>query len=173
MEEDNKIIIEIDEDEFESREEKKKTIRVLSFLLGGEKYCVQITDAKEVFGVSFVTKVPNAPQFVVGVANLHGAIIPIIDIRYFLGLERKEGLGNTKAIVSDVCNSNIGFVVDGVGEAMDIEEDSIQPPLATIKGRLRDFTRGQMQIGEDIIIILELKKILKCEEIESLKKGVS
>lgn len=171
MEDKDKIIIETDEDAFGNEAEPKNTVRVLSFKLGNENYAIGITDAKEVFRPSHITKVPNTPSFIVGVTNLHGEIIPLIDIRYILGLGQKEGLGGTKAIVTDIKTNLIGIMVDEIGEAVDMEEDSIQPPLATIKGSLAAFTKGQIRLGSEILVLLELKKIMGCNEIENLKKG--
>ena len=165
-----KIVIEVDESEFDSEREAKPTVRVLSFRLGSEHYCMDIVDAKEVFRPISITRIPNTPPFIVGVTNLHGEIIPLVDIRYFLGLEKKEGLGATKAIVTDIKGSLIGIMIDDVDEALEIEEESIQPPLATIKGRLAEFTKGQIEMKEEILVLLELRKILNCEEIENLKK---
>ena len=170
MEDREKIIIEADE-EWSGEAAAKKTVRVLSFRLGNENYAINITDAKEVFRLSSITKVPNTPSFIVGVTNLHGEVIPLIDIRYLLGLASKEGLGGTKAIVTDLESNPIGVIVDEVGEAVDIEEESMQPPLATIKASLAAFTKGQVRLGSEILVLLELKKIMNCPEIESLKKG--
>lgn len=170
-EEQDRVIIEVDDDEFDAQREAKKTVRVLSFSLGTEHYCINITDAKEVFKPISITRIPNAPAFVIGVTNLHGVPMPLVDIRYFLGLGQKEGLAGTKVIVTDVGRNIVGVIVDDVDEALDIEEASIQPPLATIKGKLADFTKGQVQLGSEIVVLLELKKILNCEEIENLKKG--
>jgi len=164
------IIIEVDDSEFDAQKEAKPTIRVLSFRLGTEHYCINITDAKEVFKPISITRIPNTPAFIVGVTNLHGAAIPLIDIRYFLGLEQRESLAGTKVIVTDVEPDIVGVMVDDVDEALDIEEVSIQPPLATIKGKLAEYTKGQVQLGGEIVVLLELKKILNCEEIENLKK---
>jgi len=170
MDDQDKIIIEVDDSDLEARKEAKKTVRVLSFRLGTEHYCIEITDAREVFKPNFITRVPNTPGFVMGVTNLHGEIIPLLDIRYFLGLEQKEGLGGTKAITTDAGGGLIGVVVDDVDEARDIEEESVQPPLATIKGRLAEFTKGQIELEKEILILIDLKKILNCEEIEHLRK---
>lgn len=173
MEDQNKIIIEVDEGELDSGREARKYVRVLAFRLGDERYAIEISNAKEVFKVQAVTKMPNAPQFIVGVTNLHGEVIPLIDISYFLGLSRKEGLGGTKAIVTDVSSGGlVGIVVDAVDKAIDIEEEAIQPPLATVKGKIAAFTKGQVELAGDIVVLLELRKVLSCEEIESLKKGL-
>ena len=165
------IIIEVDDSEFDAQKEAVKTVRVLSFRLGTEHYCINITDAKEVFKPASITRIPNTPAFIVGITNLHGAVLPLIDIRYFLGLQQKEGLAGTKVIVTDVGSDTVGVMVDDVDEALDIEEAAIQPPLATIKGRLAEFTKGQVQLGSEIVILLELKKILSCDDMEDLKKG--
>jgi purine-binding chemotaxis protein CheW len=169
-EQDGNIIIEVDDVEFGAQKETKPTVRVLSFCLGAERYCINITDAKEVFKPVLVTRIPGAPSFISGVTNFHGAVLPLVDIRYFFGLDQKEGLAAARVIVTDAGPDIIGIVVDGVGEALDIEEASIQPPLATIKGRLAEFTKGQAQSGGEILVLLDLKKILNCEEIENFKK---
>ena len=171
MDDQDKIIIEVDESESELRNESRAVLRVLSFRLGTEHYCIDITDAKEVFRPVSVTKVPNAPGFVMGVTNLHGTVVPLVDIKYFLGLEQKEGFGGTKVVTTDVKGGLVGLVVDDVDEACDIEEGSIQPPLATIKGRLAEFTKGQVETAGKILILIDLKKILSCSEIENLNKG--
>ena len=171
MEKQERIIIEVDESEFEAQSAVKKTIRVLSFRLGTEHYCIDIADAKEVFSPISITRVPNTPAFIIGVTNLHGEIVPLVDIKYFLGLEQKEGFNGTKVITTDIRGNVIGLVVDDVNAARDIEEESIQPPLATIKGRLAEFTSGQIEIGKGIFIIINIKKILNCEEMGNLNKG--
>ena len=168
---DDKIVIEPDDSEFDVTKEPVKTVRMLSFRLGLERYCINITDAKEVFRPVSITRIPNTPPFIIGVTSLHGEVIPLVDIRYFLGLSSDEGLGSTKVIVTDVKSSVMGVMVDDVNDALDIEEASIQPALATIKGKLAQYTIGQVQLGTDIITLLELSKILGSEEMESLKKG--
>ena len=114
--------------------------------------------------VVFMSQVP-----LVAPVQVTGAAVPLVDIRYFLGLGQKEGLAGTKVIVTDVGHNIVGVMVDDVDEALDIEEASIQPPLATIKGKLAEFSKGQVQLGNEIVVLLELKKILNCEEIENLK----
>lgn len=171
MDDQEKIIIEVDDSELESPKESKPVIRVLSFRLDKEHYCIDIKNAKAVFKPVSITKVPNAPGFVVGVTNLHGEIIPLLDIRYFLGLGQKEGLSGTKAITTDVKGNVLGILVDDVDEALDIEESLIQPPLATIKGKLAEFTIGQVEIEKKILVLIDLKKILSCDDMEKLKTG--
>ena len=159
----DKIIIESEDEQFEEKG-AKDTLRVLAFSLDKENYCIEITEAKEVFTPGIVTRVPNAASFVKGVTNLHGAIIPLIDIRPFLGLIGGEVTQTSKVIVAKMRDGFIGIVVDKIFEARDIERDSIQPPLATLQGRKLELTLGQVQSESGIVALLDLKKILELEE---------
>jgi purine-binding chemotaxis protein CheW len=140
------------------------TLRVLSFSLNGENYCIKITEAKKVFTPGIMTCVPNAAPFVKGVTNLHGTIIPLIDIRPFLGLTGGEMTPTSKVIVAEIKDGLVGIVVDRIFEAGEIEKDSIQQPLATLQGNLLELTLGQVQSDSGITAFLDLDKILGLEE---------
>jgi len=166
-----KVILEVDDAELAEEKEEKKTVRVLAFSLGDENYCIEISQAKEVIKLVATTRVPNTPSFVVGIANLRGDIITVLDIRYFFGLEKKEKKDEITALITDIGGSSVGIMVDRIEDTVDIEETAIQPPLSTLAGKLAGYTKGQVQIGKNILILLDLAKVLKNEEIESLRKG--
>ena len=164
-----KIIIESDDTPFEEQV-AKNTLRVLAFSLNGEDYCIEITEARKVFTPGIVTRVPNASFFVKGVTNLHGAIIPLIDIRPFLGLGGGEITPTSRVIVAEIKDGLIGIVVDKIFEAMEVERDSVQPPLATLQKRVLELTLGQVQSELGIMAFLDLKKILELEELRQPKE---
>jgi len=170
MIEDGKIIIEAEDDDFWTEKEKKKTVRVLSFFLGKESYGVRVTEIKEVLRVSRFTRVPNTPDFIVGVMNLRGEIISIIDLKYFLGLGGREITRESMIVVTDVRGALVGVLVDGVRDALDIEESAIQLPLGTVKKEVAEYTKGEVQVGEAILSLIDFGKILSCREMEQLKK---
>ncbi len=173
MSKDNeKIIIETDDVEFlgELEAKKRKNMRLLSFVLNDENYSVEINQIKEVLDFYKVTRVPNTPEFIVGVVNLRGEIISLIDIKYFLGLTQSGELHQTKIIVTDVSGALVGLLVDDVRATIDIEENSIQPPLSTVKSSITQYTKGQIQVDEEIYVLLDLKKILDADQIKDLKK---
>ncbi|MDD5432523.1 MAG: chemotaxis protein CheW [Candidatus Omnitrophica bacterium] len=170
-EEKDKIILEVDDIQFEEEAIKKKAIRVLSFCLSEENYCVDIRSAKEVAKINKITRVPNTPEFISGVINLRGEVVSLCDIRYFLGLSSGGKSKEIRGIITDVTGSNIGFIVDKIRGAMDIDVDLIQPPLATLSQKLALYTKGQVQIEGEIFIILDLERILNCEEVVRLAKG--
>ena len=159
----NKIMIESEDKPFEEKV-ATDTLRVLAFSLNEENYCIEITEAKKVFTPGIVTRVPNAAPFVKGVTNLHGAIIPLIDIRPFLGLVGGEVTQTSKTIVTEMKDGLVGIVVDKIFEAREIEKDSIQPPLATLQGKMLELTLGQVQSESGIMALLDLNKILGLEE---------
>ena len=166
-----KIIIEVEESHADRQSLKKNTRRALVFSLGGENYSFDISQIKEVVRLKQITKVPNVPGFIVGIMNLRGEIISILDIRSFFGLNNKEKTGDMRVIITDVTQEVIGIMVDKVLDTIDIVEDEIQPSLATLRSDLAGYTCGQVEIENEILTLLDLEKILKTDDIEKLRKG--
>jgi purine-binding chemotaxis protein CheW len=172
MEENEKIIIEAENDELDTKAQERANFRrVLAFGLGKENYCVDIAQAKEVVRLPEITRMPNVPVFAKGIMNLRGDILAVIDIRYFLGIEEAEKQEELRVIVTDAGGYLVGIVADRFSGTVDIEEEKIQPPLDTLSPQVRAFTKGQAQIGEGVFILLDLAAILRCQEIETLRKG--
>ncbi|MFH1414366.1 MAG: chemotaxis protein CheW [Candidatus Omnitrophota bacterium] len=167
----DKIIIEVQEGELLEAEDTKKALRILTFKLGSENYGVRITQAKEVIKLPDVTRVPNTPEFIFGIFNLRGGIVTLVDIRQFFGIAQEKKPEGRRVIVTDVTGSAVGVLIDNLRDILDIEEELIQPPLATLKGKLKNYTKGHIQLGTEIIILLDLQRILKSEEMESLRTG--
>ncbi len=159
----DQLMIESKDKPFEEKG-AKNTLRVLAFCLNGEKYCIEITEAVKVFTPGLVTRVPNAVPFIKGLTNLHGTIVPLIDIRPLLGLSGGEVTQTSKAIIAEIEDGWVGLVVDEIFEAREIEKDSIQPPLDTLQGKLLGLTLGQILSDSGVMALLDLRKILGLEE---------
>lgn len=168
--EDNKIIIETDESDALDREQRDK-IRILTFDLGKEVYCVDIRQIKEIVRPLEITRVPNTPQFVVGIMNLRGGILPIIDVRHFIGLEDVERSESTRIIVVSSKSGQMGIIADKVKSTMDITPDMIQSGISASRESTARFTKGGIQFGSDIYAYLDLEKITDCDEINHMRKG--
>lgn len=165
----DKIVIEVEEAPEDREVLEKDTVRVLSFILGKENYGVDITQAKEVFRSERFTKVPGTPAFAVGVTNLRGQVVSVIDIRSFLGLPAERPPQGMWVIVTDVREGLVGLWVDRITEAVKVQRSAIQPPVATLSGAQADYTTGQVTYGSDILVMLDLSRILSCAELEQLR----
>ena len=166
-----KIIIEVDKNDLIEQDKRENVIRVVHFSLGEENYCVDIFQIKEVILFGDVTKVPLAPDFVIGVISLRGEIIPLFDIRSFFGLKDSQDQKYARVIVTEIDGCLLGILVDRIIGTIEIEQSSIQPPLSTIESTLVEYTKGQIQLNHIILIFLDLEKILRCQKMENLKKG--
>lgn len=175
MSEDKIIIVPDDGDVAGAEDEasRKKTLRVLTFALGQESYAIALNQAKEVIQPLTITRVPNSPDFIAGVVNLRGEIIAVLDIRHFFGLGEQEKAKDARILITDVTGSYVGVIIDKVKEIIEIEEAAIQPPLVTLRGKLADYTKGEIRIGNDIVVLLDLNKVLNNEAICNLRKGGS
>jgi purine-binding chemotaxis protein CheW len=165
----NKIILE--SGETTAVKQKKDTLRLLLFSLGREVYGVNVHSLKEVVAVPKLTAVPHVPHFVVGVFNLRGKIVVLLDIRSFFGLEAGGTMKDARIMVVDYHGLSVGILVDRINDTVDIAQELIEPVLPTIKKELVDYTIGHVAYAGNIIIILDLFKVLKCETIENLRSG--
>ncbi len=146
-------------------------LKLVGFRLGNEEYAVDILKIKEIKLLMEVTRVPKAPAFVVGVINLRGDIVPIIDLRKKLRLPSIEFDEDTRIIIVEIEQKKCGVIVDGVSEVITMDERSILPPPAIIKGSIDSaYLKGVGKIGERILILLDLDKILTSNEVEVLEE---
>ena len=169
----NRIFIELGEDKDSDFDKNKNTRRLLSFSLGKDNYCVDIKEVNEVIILPNITQVPNTPSFVIGVINLRGDILPIIDICNFLNTTSNEEVDNQKALIVDVYEGagKIGILVSDVKKTLDIDENDIQPTLLTIDGKISKHIKGQVQLDTGIQVLLSLQKLFESDEIKSLRQG--
>ena len=140
------------------------------FKLGDEEYGVDIMKVKEISEFKKSTKVPNAPYFVDGIINLRGEIIPIISLKKRFNISSGEINSDTRIIVINIKNRNIGFVVDEASQVLRIDEKDIEPAPDVIVGVDRQYINGVGKMGDKIVILLDLEKILSEEEKEKLKE---
>lgn len=132
----------------------------LTFSLGDEEYGVDILKVQEIKGYVATTRIPNSPHDVVGVLNLRGTIVPIIDLRRKFGLETIEYDQFTAIVVVVVQNRVMGMIVDSVSEVMNIPPSDIQPPPDLGAGSGSNLLRGMGKVGDKLIILLDIEAAL-------------
>lgn len=148
--------------------------KFLSFCLGSEQYGVEILRVREIIGLIAITPLPQAPEYVKGVMNLRGRIIPVIDLRAKFGLDSVEATKETCIIVMDGGDGSgdavaMGVVVDSVREVQDIARESIEPAPAFGCSVPLDYIQGMGKVKDRVIVLLNIAKVLKTEGVEELQ----
>lgn len=131
----------------------------VAFMLGNEEYAVEILAVQEIIRWSKVTRVPKAPNYVKGVINLRGTVIPVVDSHMRFNLLEQVVTDTTRVIVFRHEDSVIGFTVDLVTEVLSLDQDTIEK-TQTSKGVDNDFISGIGKLDERLLIILDLSKVL-------------
>ena len=145
------------------------TIQVVSFKLGSEEYGVDIAQVQEINRMVSITHVPRAPQFMEGVINLRGQLIPIIDLRARFGMPRAEHTKNTRIVVTEIGSKRVGMVVDSVSEVLRLPVDQVEPAPEMITGVDTEYIRGVGKIEDRLIILLDLGRIISGAEKRELE----
>jgi purine-binding chemotaxis protein CheW len=147
------------------------TIQVVSFKLGSEEYGVDIAQVQEINRMVAITHVPRAPQFMEGVINLRGQLIPIIDLRTRFGMLRAEHTKNTRIVVTEIGSKRVGMVVDSVSEVLRLPVDQIEAAPDMITGVDTEYIRGVGKIEDRLIILLDLARIISTAEKRELESA--
>ena len=154
-------------------QETDASVQMISFSIGSERFGVDILVVQEIIMMSTITEIPNAPDFVEGVINLRGNIIPVLDLRKRLRLRhqpRPEGYKTTTRILVVEIDDNVtGFIVDAVAKVITVPASKIQPPPDIIvAGVQSQYISGVSHLDDHILIVLDFRKILSMEEREAL-----
>ncbi len=141
-----------------------KEEQLVVFTLAGESYGVDIAAVHEIIRMQRITRVPRTPQFVEGVTNLRGRVIPVVDLRKRFGLSAGERSGGTRIVVVEFGEQTIGMVVDGVSEVLRVTADAIEPPSPVVTTLDSDYLRGIVKLDNRLIILLSMDKVLSTED---------
>ncbi len=145
-------------------------LQLVTFSIGEEEFGVDILKVQEIIRTMEITKVPRAPQFVEGVINLRGKVIPIIDLRRRFSLNHKAHDSHTRIIVIEINNMIVGFVVDSVSEVLRIPISTVEPPPPVVAGLESDYISGVGKLHDRLLILLDLDKLLSSDDLEMLTK---
>jgi purine-binding chemotaxis protein CheW len=133
---------------------------LISFQIGEQEFCVDITSVREIRGFTPATPVPHAPDYMLGVINLRGAVMPVISLGARLGMETSEPTARHVIIVAKVGDHSVGLVVDAVCETFAVTAEQIQP-LPDLGGdAMKSVVRGFLQVEERMISLISLDTIL-------------
>ncbi|MHA7963829.1 chemotaxis protein CheW [Paenibacillus sp. CAU 1782] len=152
--------------ELELEEDSLKN-KYLTFALGSEVYGIEIRHVTEIIGVQSITPVPELPEYIKGIINLRGKIIPVMDVRLRFRKPFREYNDRTCIIVVDIKEISIGLIVDTVAEVMTIEEGNIvEPP--DLNQFSRRYIQGIGKSGDEVKLLLNCDELLNHHEAENL-----
>ena len=139
-------------------------IQVVMFKLGDEVFGIDVHQVREIIKAKAYAKVPNAPYFIEGVINLRGQITPIVNIKSLLGIQSENISDNARIVITEVDSENVGLIVDSVlGVNRVPKKDIVTPPRIT-KGSRNDSIVGIAKVGEQLVILLDVKNLLAEKE---------
>lgn len=144
--------------------------QLIVFRLGNEEYGVDIQQVREIIKITDITNVPKAPDFIEGVINMRGQIIPIMDLKKRLELQKTEKGEDTRIIITEVGENVVGMIVDSVSEVNRLPEKDIDPTPNISTDVDADFINGVGKIEDRLLILLDLGKILSKKEEKQLEK---
>jgi purine-binding chemotaxis protein CheW len=146
-----------------------ETRQYLTFKLGNEIFATEVAKVREVLDLATITNIPRTPDFMAGVINLRGSVVPVVDLRLCLEMSKTERTTNTCIVVVEILIEDettiIGALADSVEEVIDIEPDQIQPPPRIGTQIRTDFIKGMGRHDTEFIMILDLDRVFSPEEL--------
>lgn len=140
--------------------------QIVIFQLGEEEYAVDIIQSKQIIKVSKITPVPNTPEYIKGVINLRGQIVPVVDLRKRFDISGNSE--NERIITVEVRGSLIGLIVDNINEVLWYEADELEPAPEVDGGIKQEYVKGVVKRDERLLVLIDLDKMLFEHRIENV-----
>ena len=152
-----------------------ETVQYLTFNLADEIFAFDVAKVREILELTSITKVPQTPDFMRGVINLRGSVVPVIDLRLNFGMQCTEQTVNTCIIVVEVVLQGetivLGVLADSVQEVVEMEPDLIEPPPQLGTKLNTEFIKGMGKVENDFVMILDIDKVFSAEDLIDLHGG--
>jgi purine-binding chemotaxis protein CheW len=152
--------------------EQAATTQYLTVNLGEEIYGVDILAVREIRGWTPVTRIPQAPSYVLGVLNLRGAIVPVLDMRLRFGLAREEYTATTVTVIITVAGRNFGVVVDAVSDVLDVVDNQVRPVPDMGTTVDTEYLKGLTSVDERMVLLLDVDKLLQPQDAQMLEAAL-
>lgn len=156
------------ENVIEEIQEDTQKDKYLIFCIDNEEYGIEIKYVIEIIGIQTIATVPDLEEYIKGVINLRGKIIPVMDVRCRFKKAERNYDDRTCIIVIEIEDISIGLIVDRVSEVANIQEDQIAPPPEFKKGTQNRYIKGIGKTGENVKLMLDCDRLLNDETIEGL-----
>lgn len=139
-------------------------LQLVTFCLKKEEFAIDIQQVREVLKLTQITPLPHSSEFIEGVINLRGEVIPVIDLRRRFGQDSGERNSKNRIIIVEVRDSMVGLVVDSVTEVLHLERDTIEAPPSSVSQAKTDFIQGVGKLEDRLIIVLKVDNIIASDD---------
>ena len=157
-----------DDDLYDGEDEDTQKDKYLTFRISNEDYGIEIRHVTEIVGIQKVTEVPDMPDFVKGVINLRGNVIPVVDVRTRFQMDTRPYDDRTCVVVVNIQETAVGLVVDTVNEVANIQPENISPPPKVRKGTGSRYIQAMGKVGDEVKILLDVQRLLYEDELEQI-----
>lgn len=149
-------------------EREQEILQLVTFHVGDEEFGVEILEVREINRMMEITRVPHAPDFVEGVINLRGQVIPVVDLRKRFGLQAVERDKSARIVVVELGDRVVGFLVDSVNEVLRVPRNLVEPPPPIVGGIDAAYIEAVVKLEDRLLILLDLRKLLSRGEAQEL-----
>ena len=150
------------------RRRDDELLQLVTFSTGDGEFGVDILRVQEIIRIMEITRIPRSPEFVEGVINLRGKVVPIIDLRRRFSMHTRQHDSDTRIIVIEISGVIVGFVVDAVSEVLRIPIDTVEPAPPVVAGFDSDYISGVCKLHDRLLILLDLDRLLSAGDVEIL-----
>lgn len=152
------------------KDERPEELNILGFFLDRQEYGLGIERIREIIRIVEITPVPETPDFLAGIINFRGEIVPIVDLRRRLGLKPQDYSLNTPIIISDINDCTTGIIVDRVSEVLTVTTDEICQPSSEVP-LSKDLIEGILRVDGRLLLLLNLRRVLTFEREKIIEKA--
>ncbi len=149
--------------------------KVLTLTLAGEYFGLDIYSVREILDMTEITRIPQMPSYMLGVVNVRGSAVPVVDLRQRFGMEKGEITINSRIVILEIKRGDevgvIGALADSVKEVLELERDRIDPPPKMGGSVKADLLRGIGKFNGKFLLLLDLDKVFSQDELESLTEA--
>ncbi|PXW91429.1 purine-binding chemotaxis protein CheW [Streptohalobacillus salinus] len=148
------------------------TEKFIVFQLKGQEYGASIQQIVSIEKLQDIVSLPQVSDFIEGITKLRGEVIPVIDLKARMDMEKSEKTDQSRMLVALVDGVSVGFIVDAASDVLDIDEEIIEPAPTTIRGVHAHFLNGVAKLEDRLLLLVDLAYILNHDEIKEVKQVV-
>jgi purine-binding chemotaxis protein CheW len=152
----------------EKKDNLLTSLQIVCFKIGSEEYGLDILQVQEILKLPKVTKLPRSKPFIMGVIDLRGKVLPIVDLSKRFGIESNKMSENSRAIVVNIGGKKVGLGIDSVSHVIKVNSNDIEPPPAVVKGISGKYIVGVAKVENGFVILLNINQMFSTEEMKSI-----